>query len=54
MLSADVNCGKCGAVIYQMRMLKSVKDSLRATNFRCPACGIALNASDFGVSVTRR
>lgn len=54
MFSADVTCGKCGSVIYQMRMLKSVKDSLRATNSRCPTCGTALNPSDFAVSVAKR
>jgi len=54
MLSADIVCGKCGSVVYQMRMLKSVKDTLRATNGRCPVCGAALNPSDFAVSATKR
>jgi hypothetical protein len=54
MLSADVVCGKCGSVIYQMRMLKSVKDSLRGSNGRCPVCGAALNPVDFSVSVAKR
>ncbi|MGI0035345.1 MAG: hypothetical protein ACRD98_05710 [Nitrososphaera sp.] len=54
MLSADVICGKCGSVIYQMRMLKSVRDALRATSSRCPVCGIALNPADFAVSANKR
>ncbi len=54
MLSADVVCGKCGSIVYQMRMLKSVKDALRATNSRCPVCGAALNTGDFTVAVTKR
>jgi ribosomal protein S27AE len=54
MMSADVSCGKCGSVIYTMRMLKSVRDALRATNNRCPACGAALNPADFSVAATRR
>ncbi len=54
MLSADVICGKCGSVIYQMRMLKSVRDALRATNSRCPICAAALNPADFAVSVNKR
>jgi hypothetical protein len=54
MLSADIVCGKCGSVVYQMRMLKSVKDALRGTNGRCPVCGAALNPADFAVSVTKR
>ena len=54
MLSADVICGKCGSVIYQMRMLKSVKDALRGTNSRCPVCGAALNPADFSVALNKR
>jgi ribosomal protein S27AE len=54
MLSADVVCGKCGSVIYQMRMLKAIKDALRATNSRCPVCGASLNPSDFSVTVAKR
>jgi hypothetical protein len=54
MLSADVVCGKCGSIVYQMRMLKSVKDALRGTNSRCPVCGAALNPGDFTVAVTKR
>ncbi len=54
MMSADVVCGKCGSVIYTMRMLKSVKDALRATNNRCPVCGAALNPADFTLSATKR
>ena len=54
MLSADVICGKCGSVIYQMRMLKPVKDALRGTSSRCPVCGAALNPADFTVSVSKR
>ncbi|HEY7733607.1 MAG TPA: hypothetical protein VIB07_02320 [Nitrososphaera sp.] len=54
MLSADVVCGKCGSVVYQMRMLKSIKDALRGTNSRCPVCGAALNPADFTVSLNKR
>lgn len=54
MMSADVTCGKCGSVIYSMRMLKSVKDALRATSNRCPTCGAALNPADFSVAAAKR
>jgi ribosomal protein S27AE len=54
MLSADVICGKCGSVVYQMRMLKSIKDALRATNNHCSVCGAALNPGDFTVNVIKR
>jgi len=54
MLAADVLCGKCGSIVYQMRMLKSIKDTLRTTNGRCPVCGAALNPGDFAVAVSKR
>ncbi|HEX7032790.1 MAG TPA: hypothetical protein VF172_07315 [Nitrososphaera sp.] len=54
MLAADVVCGKCGSVVYQMRMLKSVRDALRPTNGRCPVCGAALNPGDFTVTANKR
>jgi ribosomal protein S27AE len=54
MLSADVICGKCGSIVYQMRMLKSVRDAMRQTNSRCPVCGAALNPGDFTVAVSKR
>ena len=54
MMTADVVCSKCGSVIYSMRMLKSVKDAMRATNNRCPVCGAALNPSEFTVTATKR
>lgn len=53
MMSLDVVCSKCGSVIYTMRMLKSVKDALRATNNRCPVCGAALNPADFSVTASK-
>lgn len=53
-IAADVICGKCGSIVYQMRMLKSVRDALRATNSRCPVCGAALNPGDFTVAVSKR
>jgi ribosomal protein S27AE len=54
LLSGDVVCGKCGSIVYNMRMLKSIKDALRTTNSRCPTCGSALNPADFTVSATKR
>jgi len=54
MISADVICGKCGSVVHQMRMLKSVRDALRASNNRCPICGAALNPTDFTVNINKR
>jgi len=51
-MPVDVTCGKCGAVIYTMRILKPVKDVIK-TNNKCPSCGQALSSSDFSVSVDK-
>ena len=42
-MSVDVVCGKCGAKIANMRMLKSVKDVMRPYNSKCPSCGQTLS-----------
>ncbi|MFQ5940467.1 MAG: hypothetical protein ACE5KA_02055 [Nitrososphaerales archaeon] len=52
-MSLEVTCGKCGAIIYTMRILKPIKDVLRASNNKCPSCGNTLSATDFTVSVNR-
>ena len=45
----DIECGKCGKIIYTMTMLKSIKDVLRQHGGRCPSCGHALSSSDFSL-----
>lgn len=52
-MSVDVTCGKCGAKIANMRMLKSVKDIMRPFNSKCPSCGQTLSSSEFTVDVTK-
>jgi len=52
-MSVDVTCGKCGAKIANMRMLKSVKDIMRSYNSKCPSCGQTLSSSEFTVDVTK-
>jgi hypothetical protein len=54
MLSADVVCVKCGSVIYQMRMLKSVKDTLCVGLAAAARYAATLNPTDFMVSVNKR
>ncbi|HLE34512.1 MAG TPA: hypothetical protein VI698_01345 [Nitrososphaerales archaeon] len=51
-MSVEVTCGKCGAVIYTMRILKPVKDVVK-TYSKCPSCGQALSSSDFAISVSK-
>lgn len=50
----EVACGKCGAVIDTMRMLKSVKEVARKHGGRCPSCGQALSSTDFVVEAGER
>ncbi|MFQ5969027.1 MAG: hypothetical protein ACE5J2_00825 [Nitrososphaerales archaeon] len=51
-MPVEVTCGKCGSLIYTMRILKPIKDVLK-TNNKCQACGQTLTSSDFSVSVTK-
>ena len=50
-MSAEINCGKCGEKIADMKMLKSVKDVLRPYNSKCPECGQTLSTSEFTLDV---
>ncbi|MCA2003540.1 MAG: hypothetical protein LDL06_02085, partial [Candidatus Nitrosotenuis sp.] len=52
-LSVDVICGKCGAKISNMKMLKSIKDVMKHYNNRCPSCGQTLSTSEFSVEVQK-
>ena len=52
-MSVDVTCGKCGAKIANMRMLKSVKEVIRPYNNKCPSCGQTLSPSEFTVDVQK-
>jgi hypothetical protein len=54
MLSADVVCVKCGSVIYQMWMLKPVKDTLCVGLVAAARYAATLNPADFMVSVNKR
>jgi len=52
-LSVDVICGKCGAKISDMKMLKSIKDVMKHYNNKCPSCGQTLSTSEFSVEVNK-
>ena len=52
-MSVDVVCGRCGATIANMRMLKSIKDVMRPYNSKCPSCGQTLAPSEFSVDVQK-
>ena len=51
-MSVEVNCGKCGKKIANMKMLKSVKDVVRPYNNKCPECGQTLSTSEFTLDVS--
>ena len=48
-MPVNIVCGKCGEHITEMKMLKSVKDSLAPSGGKCPACGVALSSSEFDI-----
>lgn len=50
MLKAHVSCGKCGCKMYDMKVLKPVRDIIRSYNNKCPSCGQSLSA-DFAIEV---
>jgi DNA-directed RNA polymerase subunit RPC12/RpoP len=51
---ADVTCGKCGETIMSMNMLKSLKDTMRPYNNKCPSCGHTLSPSEFTLDVQKK
>ncbi|MDH5657765.1 MAG: hypothetical protein OEY17_00230 [Nitrosopumilus sp.] len=50
-MSVEIACGKCGAKITNMKMLKSLKDVINPTNGKCPSCGQKLSTSEFSLDV---
>ena len=51
-MPVSIVCGKCGETITNMKMLKSVKDSLAPSGGKCPACGVALSSTEFDIDAT--
>ena len=54
MMPVDVECGKCGEKISTMKMLKSIKDTLRHYNNKCPSCGQKLSITDFSLDAEKK
>ena len=54
MMPVDVKCGKCGEKISTMKMLKSVKDTLKHYDNKCPSCGQKLSISDFSLDAEKK
>ena len=53
-MSVDINCGKCGEKISVMQMLKSVKDTMKPYNNKCPSCGQVLSTTEFSLDVEKK
>lgn len=53
-MSVNVVCGKCGEKITNMKMLKSLKDTMASNNGKCPACGEKLSSSEFELDAKER
>jgi len=49
----EVYCDKCGSKIKHMIILKSLKDILRPTKYKCSSCGQTLNPMDFSIELEK-
>lgn len=50
-MSMEVVCGKCGARITQMKMLKPLRGVVGQFDGKCPSCGQPLSPSEFSFDV---
>lgn len=53
-MSVEVTCGKCGAKIAGMKMLKSLKDVMKSNGGKCPSCGQELSSSEFTLEAEKK
>ncbi len=53
-MSVDVTCGKCGEKIANMKMLKSLKDTMSPYKGKCPSCGQPLSINEFSLDVSEK
>ena len=49
----EIYCDKCGSKIKHMIILKSLKDILRPTKYKCSSCGQTLNPMDFSIELEK-
>lgn len=50
-MSVNVQCGKCGAKIATMRVLKPLRDIMVHNDGKCPECGEKLSSSEFSLDI---
>ena len=46
-MSMEIVCGKCGARITEMKMLKPLRGVMDQFGGKCPSCGHTLSSSEF-------
>lgn len=50
-MSMEIVCGKCGARITEMKMLKPLRGVVGQFDGKCPSCGHAISSSEFSLDV---
>ena len=50
-VSMEIVCGKCGARITEMKMLKPLRGVVGQFDGKCPSCGHQLSPSEFSFDV---
>ncbi len=50
-MSVEITCGKCGAQVGRMKMLKPLKDILSSSDGKCPSCNQKLSTSEFSLDI---
>jgi len=53
-MPVDVKCGKRGENISTMKMLKSIKDTQKHYDNKCPSCGQKLSITDFSLDAEKK
>ena len=51
-MSMEIVCGKCGARITEMKMLKPLRNVMDQFGGKCPSCGHTLSSSEFSFDAT--
>lgn len=52
-MGMDVFCGKCGAKMATIKILKPMRDVVSSMHGTCPSCGHELSPVDFVVDVRK-
>ena len=53
-MTVEIICGKCGEMLYNMKMLKPLKHTMSSFDGKCPRCGEALSSSSFSLEAQEK